>query len=112
LSSPPSHEANFVRNRTLGEINQQPQRATPKMLPLRWLGWSGALSLLLAMGLIALVLPQQFERRSAADFNSQVIFARGNSPDLSVSEFQAPDHRGVVIWIEGADYIPAEAKIK
>jgi hypothetical protein len=101
-----------VKNRTLREVNQQPPRAAPEMLPLKWLGWSGAFSLLLAIGLTALVLPQQFERRSAVDFNSQVIFARADSSDLSVSEFQAPDQRGVVIWIEGADYIPADATVR
>ena len=33
-------------------------------------------------------------------------------PRLSVSEFRAPDERGVVIWIEGADYIPAENSVR
>ena len=82
------------------------------MLPLRWLAWSGAFSLLLAIALAALVLPQQFERKSDVDFSSQVIAARTEFAGLSVSEFPAPGQRGVVIWLEGADYIPAEANVR
>ena len=26
--------------------------------------------------------------------------------------FSVPDERGVVIWIEGADYIPAESSVR
>ena len=82
------------------------------MFPLRWLAWSGGFLLLLATGLTVLILPRQAGWRSDADFSSKVISARAELPKLSVSEFQAPDQRGVVIWIEGADYIPAEAAVR
>ena len=110
LSSPRLHDADLVNSPVVEKIEQQPQRATPEMLPLRWLAWSGAFSLLLATGLTALVLPRQADWRS--DFSSRVISARAELPKLSVSDFQAPDQRGVVIWIEGADYIPAEAAVR
>ena len=112
LSSPRLHDADFVRGRIVGESEPQPQRATPEMLPLKWLAWSGVFSLLLATGLTALVLPQQAGGRVHADFRSQAISARAELPNLSVSKFQAPDKLGVVIWIEGADYIPAEAAVR
>jgi hypothetical protein len=101
-----------VNNRIFAEVKQSAQRATPEMLPVRWLAWSGAFSLLLATLLAALILPQQAGRRSDADFSSQVISTRAESPYLSVSEFRAPDQRGVVLWIEGADYIPTEATVR
>ena len=112
LRSPRLHDAGLVNSRVVEQIEQQPQRATPEMLPLRWLAWPGAFSLLLAIGLIVLVLPRQADWRSDADFTSQVISARAELPKLWVSEFQAPDQRGVVIWIEGAAYIPAEAAVR
>lgn len=82
------------------------------MLSLGWLAWSGVFSLLLALGLAVLVVPEQFERRSGVEFRSQIISARAEFPTLSVSDFQAPGQRGVVLWIEGADYIPAEAAVR
>ena len=82
------------------------------MLSLRWLAWSGMCSLLVATGLTILVLPPQDGGRRDADFSSRVISVRAELPSLSVSKFQAPDERGVVIWIEGTDYIPAEATVR
>ena len=112
LSSPRLHDGDLVNSRVVEEINQQPQSARPEMVSLRWLAWSGACSLLLAVGLTVLVLPEQIGWRSDADFSSQVISARAELPNLSVSEFQAPDQRGVVLWVEGANYIPAEVSVK
>ena len=112
LSSPRLHDGDLVNSRVVEEINQQPQRARPEMVSLRWLAWSGTCSLLLAVGLTVLVLPEQIGWRSDADFSSQVISARAELPNLSVSEFQAPDQRGVVLWVEGANYIPAEVSVK
>jgi hypothetical protein len=111
-SSPRLHDDDVVNSRVFEDPAQSPQRATPEILPLRWLAWSGAFSLLLAAGLTTLVLPRQPGWRSDADFSSQVISVRAELPKLSVSDFQSPDQRGVVIWIEGADYIPAEAAVK
>jgi hypothetical protein len=112
LSVPQPHDADFVNNQGIEKIEQQKLRAIPKMLPLGWLAWSGAFSLLLAIGLTALVLPRQVGGRIDADFSSKVISVQAELPSLSVSEFQAPDQRGAVIWIEGADYIAAEAAVR
>lgn len=112
LRTPRLRGADLVNSRLVEEIEPQPPCATPKMLPLGWLVWSGAFSLLLATGLTALVLPRQPGGRGDLDFSSQVISVRAELPKLSVSEFQAPDKRSVVIWIEGADYLPAGAAVR
>jgi anti-sigma factor RsiW len=112
LSAPSLHDVDSGNHRVAKEIEQQPPRATPKMVSLGWLAWSGAFSLLLATGLTALVLPRQAGGRGDLDFSSQVISVRAELPKLSVSEFQAPDKRSVVIWIEGADYLPAGAAVR
>ena len=104
--------ADSEKSRVVEEFEQRRRRATADLLPLRWLAWSGAFSLLLAAILTALVLPQQIGRLSQSDFKSQVISVRAERPELSVSAFPAPDQRGVVIWIEGADYIPAEVAVR
>ena len=57
-------------------------------------------------------LPREAGRRSDSEFISQVVSARAEMPQLSVSEFRVPDESGVVIWIEGADYIPAENSVR
>ena len=59
-----------------------------------------------------LFLPRETGRRSDSEFISQVVSARAEMPQLSVSEFRIPNERGVVIWIEGADYIPAESSVR
>lgn len=112
LSSPRLHDGDLVNSRVVEEINQQPQRARPETVSLRWLAWSGACSLLVAAGLTALVLSEHVGWRSDTDFSSQVISARAELPNLSVTDFQAPDQRGVVLWVEGANYIPAEVSVK
>ena len=109
-SSPRLHDADFMDSRIVVGVKQQP--APPEMLPLGLARLLGALSLILAIVLTALVLAKHSGGRSGADFSSQVLSARAELPELSVSEFQAPDRRGVVIWIEGADYIPAAASVR
>ncbi|MFZ0710097.1 MAG: hypothetical protein WAM53_08675, partial [Terrimicrobiaceae bacterium] len=78
---------------------------------LRWLAWLGAAFIFCAGILTVVFLPRE-GGRSDSDFISQVVSARAEMPQLSVSEFRVPDERGVVIWIEGADYIPAENSVR
>jgi hypothetical protein len=59
-----------------------------------------------------LFLPRETGQRSDSEFISQVVSARAEMPQLSVSEFRIPNERGVVIWIEGAEYIPAESSVR
>jgi hypothetical protein len=112
LTAPQLEHPDFVNSRVLEEIERQKQRHDPPAVPLPWLAWSGVLVLLMAAVLTLFVLPHQAGRRSEAEFISQVVTARAEMPQLSVSEFRAPDMRGVVIWIEGADYIPAENSVR
>jgi hypothetical protein len=92
----------------LVKIERQRKRVAPGMLPLRWLAWSGVFALFVAALLTMVVLPQQAGWPSDADFVSEVISAHAELPQLSVTDFRAPDQRGIVIWIEGNDDIPTE----
>lgn len=112
LTAPRLEHPDFVNNCVLEEIERQKKRPRPAMVSLHRLAWSGVGALLLAGTLTIIVLPQQPGRRSDAEFMSQVVTARAELPQLSVSEFRAPDKRGVVIWIEGVDYIPAEDSVR
>jgi hypothetical protein len=113
LSAPRLEHPDFVNSRVLEEIEQLREHSGRATFPLRWLAWSGVAALLVAGVLAVVVLPQQGGgRRSDAEFISQVVTARAELPQLSVSEFRAPDKRGVVIWIDGADYIPAENTVR
>jgi hypothetical protein len=112
LTAPRLEHPDFVNSRVLEEIERQRKSPQASLFPLRWLAWSGVAAILCA-GLLAIVyLPHETGRRSESEFISQVISARAEIPQLTVSEFGAPDDRGVVIWIEGADYIPAESSVR
>jgi hypothetical protein len=112
LTAPQLEHPDFINSRVLEEIERQKQHHNPPGVPLRGLAWSGVLALLIAAVLTLFVLPHQAGRRSEAEFISQVVTARAEMPQLSVSEFRTPDKRGVVIWIAGADYIPAENSVR
>ena len=104
--------SDFVNRRVLEEIERLRVRSRPAIFSLGWLVWSGAAALLCAGVLTMVFLPRESGRRSDSEFISQVVSARAEMPQLSVSEFPVPDARGVVIWIEGADYIPAENSVR
>jgi hypothetical protein len=112
LTAPQLEHPDFVNQRVLEEIERLRKRPPPAIFPLRWLAWSGVAAIFCAGLLTVTFLPREAGRRSEADFISQVISARAEIPQLSVSEFRVPDERGVVIWIEGADYIPAENSVR
>ena len=112
LTVPRLEHPDFVNHRVLEEIERLRERSRPAIFPLRWLALSGAASILFAVLLTMAFLPRETGRRSDFEFISQVVSARAEMPQLSVSEFRVPDERGVVIWIEGADYIPAENSVR
>ncbi|HEY5704510.1 MAG TPA: hypothetical protein VIS96_02935 [Terrimicrobiaceae bacterium] len=112
LTAPPLAHPDFVNHRVLEEIERSRKKPRPAIFPLRWLVWSGAAAIACAALLTMTFLPREGGRRSHSEFISQVVSARAEMPQLSVSEFRVPDGRGVVIWIEGADYIPAENSVR
>ena len=112
LTAPRLEHPDVVNQRVLQELERLGERPRASAFPLRWLAWSGATAILCAGLLTLLFLPRDAGRRSDKDFISQVLSARAEMPQLSVSEFSVPEERGVVIWIEGADYIPAESSVR
>ena len=112
LTAPRLEHPDFVNSRVLQEIGRVPMPKRPALPPLRWLAWSGIAAIFCAGLLTMLFLPRETGRRSDSEFISQVVSARAGMPQLSVSEFRIPNERGVVIWIENADYIPAESSVR
>lgn len=113
LTVPPLQNPDFINSRVLEEITRpEPPRAAVPAFSLRWLFWSGATALLAAALLTAVLMPREFGLRSESEFISQVISARAELPQLSVSQFQAPGERGVVLWVDGAEYIPAGEAVR
>jgi hypothetical protein len=108
LTVPPLTNPDFINSRVLEAIEREERpRPAASGWSLRWLFWSGATALLMAGLLTAVLMPREFGLRSHDEFISQVISARAEMPQLSVTGFQVPDGRGVVLWMEGVDYIPA-----
>jgi hypothetical protein len=113
LTVPPLQNPDFINSRVLEEIARSERpRATAPVFSLRWLFWSGATALLVAGLLTAVLMPREFGLRDQDEFISQVVSARAEIPQLSVSNFQAPGGRGVVLWMEGVEYIPAEETVR
>ncbi len=113
LQAPRLEHPDFVNSRVLQEIERLKRTSRPAAsFSLRWLAWTGVAAILCAGLMTMLFLPNETGRRSDTEFISQVVTVRAEIPQLSVSEFRVPNERGVVIWIEGADYIPAENAVR
>ncbi len=113
LSVPPLQNPDFINSRVMAEIDRIDR--LPVVAPrfsLRWLFWSGATALLAAGLLTGVLMPREFGLRNKEEFISQVVSARAETPQLSVSQFQAPGERGVVLWVDGVDFIPAEETVR
>jgi hypothetical protein len=104
--------ADYAQSRVLEKSKRARKGAASGMLPLPWLVWSGVFALFVAALLTSVVLPQQPGWLSNAEFFSEVVSARAELPQLSVSHFSASDQRGIVIWIEGAEYIAPQATVR
>lgn len=102
----------FINSRVLEAIERMEKPKTSGVPLLRRLIFAGAGALAAAVILTLTILPGQMGPRGEGEFISQVIDARANTPQLSVSSFRAPGERAVVLWIEGADYIPADQTVR
>lgn len=113
LTVPPLQNPDFINSRVLEEIERADRlRPAAPTFSLRWLFWSGATALLVAGLLTAVLMPREFGLRNKEEFISQVVSARAETPQLSVTQFQAPGERGVVLWVDGVDYIPAGEAVR
>ncbi len=110
LPVPPLSHPDFVNSRVREEIRRPGPRRPVE--PFHWLAWAGAASLAAAIVFSAVLLPGQFTPRSEGDFISQVIDARAGESRLSVTQFSVPDDGGVVLWIDGVDFIPADQMVR
>lgn len=113
LAAPAPEYPEMINSRVLEAIEREGRAVRrPAAVSLRWLAWSGVGLLATAALLSVVFLPGQMGPRSEQDFISQVIDARAETPPLSVTSFAAPDKRGVVLWVEGAAYIPPEKALQ
>lgn len=113
LTVPPLTHPDFINSQVLEVIRRDGKaRGAVPLFSLRWLAWSGAGALAAAVVVSVVLLPHSFQPRNEGGFISQVIKARAELPQLSVTSFRAPGDRGVVLWIEGSDFIPSEEVVR
>jgi len=112
LTAPPLPHPDFINSQVLETIRREgnPRPSAP-LFPLRWLAWGGGTALGTAALLTAFFLPHDLSRHEDG-FISHVLEARAESPQLSVTSFRAPDDRGVVLWVEGSEFIPANESVQ
>lgn len=113
LSAPPLPHPDFVNTRVLEEIRREEARAAQRRPALLGrLAFLGAGSLAAAATLALLFLPGALREPTENEFISQVISARAGNPRVSVQAFQSPSDRGVVLWMEGAPFIPSTESVR
>ena len=91
---------------------REKRSARSAAFPLRWLAWSGIAAALLRSSIDYDFSAATSRAAEAIPSLSLRSFCPCRIATVSVSEFRAPDERGVVIWIEGAEYIPAENSVR
>lgn len=109
LAAPPLPHADFVNAQVLEAIRRETRPIARPAGFLRRIVYAGIGSLVAAALLTLAFLPGVLHKPSESELISQVVSARAGNPRVFVSSFQAPDDRGVVLWVEGAKFIsPAE----
>ncbi len=110
---PPLAHPEFLNHRVLEAIEREDRAPRRPLFSLPRLAWAGAMLLVAAGAITAVLQPGRGDSRSAEEFISQVVAARSSSPRLSVTAFRPETgDRGVVLWIEGADFIPASEPVR
>lgn len=114
LTVPPLEHPDFINSRVMEAIEREDRAARPSRpaFSLLRLVWAGAALLVAAALLSVFLLPREFGFGEESDFISHVVNARAEMPQLSVTTFQVPDDRGVVLWIEGTEFIPADQTVR
>jgi hypothetical protein len=102
----------FFNTRVMEKIRALEDRPPTRPPSIASLIWVGATCLFAAALISVCLLPAAFRVRSESEFLSQVVSARAENPSISAYAFQAPNDRGAVIWIEGADFIPAGENVR
>ena len=105
LRPPPLAHGEFISSRVMEAISREPRPTSPS--PGWLLRWA-----LASMGVAAVIavfwVPDVLRPGSSSGFSSQVVAVRAVHPQISAAAFSLPNDRGVVVWLEGAPYIPAE----
>ncbi|GAB4177239.1 MAG: hypothetical protein Fur0032_17380 [Terrimicrobiaceae bacterium] len=103
LRPPPLEHGEFINARVMEVIGREDVRPAGSS---GWV-WRLALGLLSAAVVLSLVfVPDVLRPGGSSGFASQVIAVRAVHPHISVATFHLPDESGVVVWLEGAPYIP------
>lgn len=118
LVVPPPDHPDFINSQVLAMIRHEEATAggtstsAPPLWSLGRLLWPSLATLAAAIALSFFLLPRDFAGRGTDDFISQVIAVQTANPQTSVTSFRVPDDAGVVLWIEGVDYIPATHQVQ
>lgn len=112
FGEPKLKHPDFINSGVLEAIDRLDRKEIKRpFFPLHRLAWAGVFGLLAAAVLTGIFLPGELSSHGQGAFLSQVIDVRSDNPNVSISTFQSPDDRGVVLWVEGTDFIPANQPV-
>lgn len=106
---PPHPE--FINTSVLERI-QRDDPLPVRSRPVRGFALAGGLLTAAAIVLTAVILPQVNRPLTTEPLVTQLIEARTTEPGVYASTFRTPDGEGVVIWLEGVQYIPGSRQIQ
>ena len=109
-TEPPSPD--FINAQVLERIAAERKAAVQREKSRRGFAIAGGLLTAAAVLLSAVILPQVNQPADSSEMVSRLIEAQTTEPGVYASTFRTPDGEGLVIWVEGAQYIPAERKIR
>lgn len=110
---PPQHlkHPDFVNARVMEELRRE-ERTVGRVMSLPRLVWAGVGLLLIAAGISLTALPGGLGGGDDEAFVSRVIETRTGVPHMTVTAFQVPDGRGVVLWLEGMEFISGNERVQ
>jgi hypothetical protein len=100
----------FLNARVIESISREeraPVREGAVLFPIRRLVFGGVFCLLAAVALSFVLLPRDGGRMDEAALISQVLSAHSSDPQLYAYSFNVPSAKASVLWISGAEFIPA-----
>lgn len=103
LRPPALSHPDFINTNVMEVIGRVERRSSGSPVLL----WRWAFGCLAAALVLALVwVPEVLRPGASSGFGSQVVALHAVHPQISAAAFPVPGDEGVVVWLEGAPYIP------
>lgn len=116
LKAPALTNADFFNHQILQQIEAERPKTAPAAQKRRFewllsrLFWAGATCLLISFGLyVTFIASAPRSGPAQIDYYAQILNTQTDDPDISAVAFHSKKDDVTVLWLDGLDYVPAEA---